>query len=123
MRQGQFLLLLDGVNELPSPEARRNLQKFRQDFHKTTPMIFTTRDLGVGGDLEISKKLEMQPLTETQMRDFDLISLHFFKMKRVIFQLKYYTKISYKSLSILGLAVLFLLGTIKILYLSKLMLI
>ncbi|MBP5971912.1 HEAT repeat domain-containing protein [Brasilonema sp. CT11] len=70
LRQGQFLLLLDGVNELPSPEARRNLQKFRQDFHKTTPMIFTTRDLGVGGDLEISKKLEMQPLTETQMRDF-----------------------------------------------------
>ncbi|MBW4594398.1 MAG: hypothetical protein KME46_16185 [Brasilonema angustatum HA4187-MV1] len=70
LRQGQFLLLLDGVNELPSSEARRDLQKFRQDFHKTTPMIFTTRDLGVGGDLEISKKLEMQPLTETQMRDF-----------------------------------------------------
>lgn len=70
LRQGQFLLLIDGVNELPSSQARRDLQKFRQDFQKTTPMIFTTRDLGVGGDLEISKKLEMQPLTETQMRDF-----------------------------------------------------
>jgi|GEM_PF-2082114 len=70
LRQRQFFLLLDGVNELPSSEARRDLQKFRQDFQKTTPMIFTTRDLGMGGDLEISKKLEMQPLTETQMRDF-----------------------------------------------------
>ena len=33
-------------------------------------MIFTTRDLGVGGDLGIEKKLQMQPLTETQMGDF-----------------------------------------------------
>ena len=32
-------------------------------------MIFTTRDLGVGGDLS-EKKLQMQPLTEAQMREF-----------------------------------------------------
>ncbi len=70
LRQGQFLLLVDGVNELPSPEAQRNLQKFRQDYEQTTPMVFTTRDLGVGGDLGVSKKLEMQPLTETQMEEF-----------------------------------------------------
>ncbi|BCL37814.1 caspase family protein [Nostoc sp. MS1] len=70
LRQGQFLLLIDGVNELPSPEAQRNLQKFRLDYEKTTPMVFTTRDLGVGGDLAITKKLEMQPLTEAQMADF-----------------------------------------------------
>jgi len=70
LRQGQLLLLLDGVNELPSEEARRELQKFRQDYHKTTPMIFTTRDLGVGGDLDIAKKLEMQPLSEAQMQQF-----------------------------------------------------
>ncbi|BAZ28206.1 hypothetical protein NIES4074_06370 [Cylindrospermum sp. NIES-4074] len=67
--QGQFLLLVDGLNELPSEEARRNLQAFRQDYRQT-PMIFTTRDLGIGGDLDISKKLEMQPLTETQMQEF-----------------------------------------------------
>ncbi|WP_414622026.1 HEAT repeat domain-containing protein [Calothrix sp. CCY 0018] len=67
---GKFLLLIDGVNELPSEAARQDLQKFRQDYQKTTPMIFTTRDLGVGGDLGIEKKLQMQPLTETQMRDF-----------------------------------------------------
>ncbi|HEY9633338.1 MAG TPA: HEAT repeat domain-containing protein, partial [Coleofasciculaceae cyanobacterium] len=70
LRQGQLLLLVDGLNELPSEEARRDLQKFRQDYQKTTPMIFTTRDLGVGGDLGITKKLEMQPLSEAQMQQF-----------------------------------------------------
>ncbi len=69
LRQRQFLLLFDGVNELPSEHARQDLHKFRKDFPET-PMVFTTRDLRVGGDLEISKKLEMQPLTETQMEDF-----------------------------------------------------
>ena len=70
LRQGQLLLLVDGLNELPSEEARQDLQKFRQDYQKTTPMIFTTRDVGVGGDLGITKKLEMQPLSEAQMRKF-----------------------------------------------------
>jgi HEAT repeat protein len=70
LRQGQLLLLVDGLNELPSEDARRDLQKFRQDYQKTTPMIFTTRDLGVGGDLDIAKKLEMQPLSEAQMQQF-----------------------------------------------------
>ena len=70
LRQGELLLLVDGLNELPSEEARRDLQKFRQNFQKTTPMIFTTRDLGVGGDLDITKKLEMQPLSEPQMQQF-----------------------------------------------------
>ena len=68
--EGKFLLLFDGVNELPSEAARQDLRKFRQDYQQTTPMIFTTRDLGVGGDLGIEKKLQMQPLTETQMREF-----------------------------------------------------
>ena len=69
LRQGKFLLLIDGVNELPSEESRRQVRLFRKEFSQT-PMIFTTRDLGVGGDLGIVKKLEMQPLNETQMRDF-----------------------------------------------------
>ncbi|HYW20779.1 MAG TPA: HEAT repeat domain-containing protein [Nodularia sp. (in: cyanobacteria)] len=68
--EGQFLLLVDGINELPSEKARQDLYKFRQDYQKTTPMIFTTRDLGVGGDLGITKKLEMQPLTAEQMQKF-----------------------------------------------------
>ncbi|MEQ8756108.1 MAG: HEAT repeat domain-containing protein [Coleofasciculus sp. G1-WW12-02] len=70
LRQRQFLLLLDGINELPSEAARRELQQFRQNYQKTTPMVFTTRDLGIGGNLGITKKLEMQPLTPKQMEEF-----------------------------------------------------
>ncbi|MBW4516325.1 MAG: NACHT domain-containing protein [Timaviella obliquedivisa GSE-PSE-MK23-08B] len=69
LRQGRLLLLMDGLNELPSEEARRNMATFRRDYLQT-PMIFTTRDLSVGGDLGIAKKLEIQPLTETQMQEF-----------------------------------------------------
>ena len=63
------LLLFDGVNELPSEEARSQLSAFRRN-HPKLPMIFTTRDLSIGGDLGIEQKLEMQPLTEEQMREF-----------------------------------------------------
>ncbi|PSN15869.1 hypothetical protein C7293_05205 [filamentous cyanobacterium CCT1] len=64
-----LLLLLDGVNEVPSNEQRLKLQEFRED-NPTAPMIFTTRDLAAGGDLGIEKRLEMRPLSETQMREF-----------------------------------------------------
>ena len=63
------LILFDGVNELPSEEARSQLIAFRRN-HPKLPMIFTTRDLSLGGDLGIEKKLEMQPLTEPQMQAF-----------------------------------------------------
>lgn len=66
---GRLLLLLDGVNEIPSRELLASLEAFRLG-HPTIPMVFTTRDLGVGGDLQIEQKLEMQPLTEPQMREF-----------------------------------------------------
>ena len=68
--EGQLLLLIDGVNELPSEAARVDLTQFRRDYQKTTPMIFTTRDLGVGSDLGIEKKLEMQPLSPDQIEEF-----------------------------------------------------
>lgn len=68
LHQGQLLLLLDGLNELPSAAARRQLAAFRQDFPRT-PMVFTTRDVEAG-DLGIKNKLEMQPLTDNQMRQF-----------------------------------------------------
>jgi len=69
LARGRFLLLLDGVNELPSEAAQRSLNRFRQDYAKT-PMVFATRDIALGGDLGIAKKLEMQPLSEAQMRQF-----------------------------------------------------
>ena len=67
--EGKLFLLLDGVNEIPSEELRPDLQKFRED-NPHTPMIFTTRDLAVGGDLGIEKELEMRPLTKFQMQEF-----------------------------------------------------
>ncbi len=66
---GKLLLLLDGVNEMPSPQRRQDLQQFRDD-NSDTPMIFTTRDLALGGSLGIDKKLEMCALTQPQMREF-----------------------------------------------------
>ncbi|NJL40545.1 MAG: hypothetical protein HC899_30230 [Leptolyngbyaceae cyanobacterium SM1_4_3] len=63
------LILFDGVNELPSKEARDELIAFRRN-HSKLPMIFTTRDLRLGGDLGIEHKLEMQPLTEAQREAF-----------------------------------------------------
>ena len=64
-------LLFDGVNELPSDEARWSLQDFLRD-NEAIPMIFTTRDVEIGGDLNIKKKLEMLPLTQLQIQQFVL---------------------------------------------------
>ncbi|WP_107670845.1 NACHT domain-containing NTPase [Cyanothece sp. BG0011] len=69
LKEGKLLLLVDGVNELPSDAAYQDLQQFKQQYSKT-PMIFTTRELGLRGDLNIEKKLTMEPLTEPQMRQF-----------------------------------------------------
>jgi len=66
---GRLLLLLDGVNEMPSQQRRQDLQLFHDD-NPDTPMIFTTRDLALGGSLGIEKQLEMCALTEAQMREF-----------------------------------------------------
>ncbi len=66
---GKLLLLLDGVNEMPSPQRRQDLQQFRDD-NSDTPMIFTTRDLALGGSFGIEKQLEMCALTQPQMQEF-----------------------------------------------------
>ncbi len=65
----RLVLLLDGVNEIPTDDLRRGLADFREQ-NSTVSMIFTTRDLVVGGDLGIEQRLEMKPLTELQMRKF-----------------------------------------------------
>jgi HEAT repeat protein/energy-coupling factor transporter ATP-binding protein EcfA2 len=65
----RLVLLLDGVNEIPTEELLQQLQEFREAFPQT-PMIFTTRDLSLGGDLGIGKRFKMKPLSERQMREF-----------------------------------------------------
>lgn len=65
----QSLILFDGVNELPSEEARSQLSAFRLDYLRV-PMVFTTRDLNLNGDMWIEQVLEIQPLTESQMQVF-----------------------------------------------------
>jgi predicted NACHT family NTPase len=65
----RFLLLVDGLNELPSDSAYADLKAFRQKYLGSR-MVFTTRDLSLRGDLGIEKKLEMQSLTETEVEKF-----------------------------------------------------
>jgi hypothetical protein len=65
----RLVLLLDGVNEIPHDDLRRSLAQLRED-NPSVPMVFTTRDLSLGGDLGIEKRFEMQPLSETQLREF-----------------------------------------------------
>jgi hypothetical protein len=48
----RLLLLMDGLNELPSESVRLDVVKFRQD-HPKVSMIFTTRDLSWGGDFDL----------------------------------------------------------------------
>ncbi len=59
-------LLFDGVNELPSDEAQSNLQEFRRQ-NEEIPMIFTTRDIEIGG---VEQRLDILPLTKPQMDQF-----------------------------------------------------
>jgi energy-coupling factor transporter ATP-binding protein EcfA2 len=64
----KLILLVDGVNELPL-KFEKNLSNFRHNYPKV-PMVFTTRDADLYGGLSIERKLEIQPLTESQMRAF-----------------------------------------------------
>jgi predicted NACHT family NTPase len=69
LQQKQFFLLIDGINELPSDAATTDLKLFRKTY-QTVPMVFTTRELGLRGDLDIEKKLAMQPLNDVQIKQF-----------------------------------------------------
>ncbi len=69
--EGRFLLLFDGLNEIPTPAIWSELQDFQgeRDFRKN-PRIFTTRELGAEAELGLEIKLTLLPLTEPQMRAF-----------------------------------------------------
>lgn len=68
--EGRFLLLFDGLNEIPTSTIWSILREFQDesDFRKN-PRVFTTRELGteIGLGLE---KLTMLPLTESQAQAF-----------------------------------------------------
>jgi HEAT repeat protein len=65
----RLILLLDGVNEMPTEDLRRQLAQFREE-NLSVPMVLTTRDLAIGGDLGIEKRFEMKPLSPEQLREF-----------------------------------------------------
>jgi HEAT repeat protein len=69
LNKRRFFLLIDGINELPSDEAANEVIHFRKTYPRV-PMVFTTRELGLRGNLGIEKQLTVQPLRETQMKDF-----------------------------------------------------
>jgi len=69
LSDNRLFVMLDGVNELPSQDAANEVKVFRETYPKV-PMVFTTRDLGIWGNLGIEKRLMMQPLTEERMRSF-----------------------------------------------------
>jgi HEAT repeat protein len=67
--QPRLLLLFDGLNEVPNPEAYRSLTQFLEKSSRV-PMVFTTRELGADTSLGIGQRVEMVPLTELQMLEF-----------------------------------------------------
>jgi HEAT repeat protein len=67
--RGRFLLLFDGLNELPSEEARQEIQRFCHDY-RGCPLVGTTRDLSLGGSFGIEKQMEMLHLDDRQMQQF-----------------------------------------------------
>ncbi len=69
LQEGKLFLLFDGLNELPNQEAREEISQFRQQYSQLSA-IFTTRELSAGGDLGLQKQLEMEPLTEEQIKEF-----------------------------------------------------
>ncbi|XQQ07413.1 MAG: HEAT repeat domain-containing protein [Leptolyngbya sp. IPPAS B-1204] len=63
----QFILLLDGLNEMSVDTIRTHLKTFREECQDSqVPLICTTRELG-GGDLGIKRKLEIQPLRSEEV--------------------------------------------------------
>jgi HEAT repeat protein/ABC-type dipeptide/oligopeptide/nickel transport system ATPase component len=73
---GNFLLSMDGLNELPDDNARQELINFRDLYKHKIPMIFTTRDISLGGTFGITKQLQMNSLTDAQMKEFIKAELH-----------------------------------------------
>ena len=71
LRLGKLIgQLFDGLNELPSDEAQRELARFLQEFSNSMPMIFTSRYPKNVGFLKIKTLLNLQPLSRSQINLF-----------------------------------------------------
>ncbi|PSB20504.1 hypothetical protein C7B76_06120 [filamentous cyanobacterium CCP2] len=78
-----FLLLLDGLNELPSGQAFTKLNNFREDCADLgIPIVVTTRVLNAGS-LGIERKLEIKPLSPLEIQRFFHICLPFESKQRL----------------------------------------
>lgn len=67
---GRLLLLFDGLNEIPSDDALRDLSCFLDEFSEYTPMVFTSRDVGTTGAKGIKIRLVMKGLSVAQREKF-----------------------------------------------------
>lgn len=67
LKSGELLLLLDGLNEMPSTSW--GLNDFIQD-HPNTIVIVTTRKFGHENHIRISHSIHLQPLREYQSDEF-----------------------------------------------------
>ncbi|PSB22762.1 hypothetical protein C7B61_00685 [filamentous cyanobacterium CCP1] len=71
LRDRRLLILLDGLNELPNDQTWKEVDQFRQLCAELNiPLIITTRELGSGLFDGNITKLEMLPLTASQMQEF-----------------------------------------------------
>ncbi|MBN8564818.1 MAG: HEAT repeat domain-containing protein [Leptolyngbya sp. UWPOB_LEPTO1] len=64
-----FILLLDGLNEIPANVIQNKLTTFRQQCDRAgVPLVCTTRNLGF--DLGIQRKLQLQTLEPSEIQRF-----------------------------------------------------
>ncbi|MGM3305065.1 HEAT repeat domain-containing protein [Anabaena sp. WFMT] len=69
-KKKRLILLLDGLNEMPADSIRTDLKDFRNKCKQSKiPLICTTRELG-SGDLGITRRLEIQPLSHLEINRF-----------------------------------------------------
>jgi DNA polymerase III delta prime subunit len=69
LEDGKLLLLLDGLNEIQE-SMRIELTTFREKYHRTTAMIFSTRNLSEAGGMDFKYKFTLLPLTNPQIKAF-----------------------------------------------------
>ena len=67
LKDGELLLLLDGLNEMSS--INWGLNDFLEDYPNTL-VIITTREFGHEGHIEIDRTIHLQPLRDHQSRKF-----------------------------------------------------